>query len=167
MSCVAVRVTEKEIQFAADSIVVMGWTKVNTPKTQPKLDKVNGMIIGGCGDFSEIGLLLQFAETHKPDDNSLRAMRQFFSEFGDWKQKFGEKFLCENAYIIGYEGKCYSLVGTCLEEVKDYRAIGAGMDYALAALYLGKSAKQAVQVSCALSCYVAEPIIEYKMPRKK
>ena len=166
MSCVAVKVTNKEIQFAADSIVVMGNTKVNTPTTQPKLTKINNIIIGGCGSFSEIGLMFQFAETHRPDDNSIRAIRQFFVEFGEWKQKYGERFLCENSYIIGYEGKCYSYICNCLEEIKDYCTIGAGMDYALAALYLGKSARDAIKVSCALSCYVAEPIVEYKMSRE-
>lgn len=166
MSCVAVKVTNKEIQFAADSICVLGNTKINTPNSMQKIEKINGMIIGGCGNASEIGMLFQFAETHKPETNNLRGIRQFFAEFGEWKQKFGEKFLSDNHYLIGYEGKCYSFLCGCIEEVKDYSAIGAGMDYALSALYLGKSAKQAVQVSCALSCFVCEPIIEYKMTRK-
>ena len=47
-----------------------------------------------------------------------------------------------------------------IEEINDYAAIGAGRDYAYAALYLGHEPKEAVKVACDLSCYVSEPIIE-------
>ena len=165
MSCVAVRVSDKEVNFAADSICTRGDLIVSTPKSLPKLEKINDMIIGCCGYRAETGLMFQYAQNHKPLDNSLNSIRQFFIEFCEWKQKFGEKFITENEYIIGYQGKCYVNIYNDISEVKDYCAIGAGMHYAYAALYLGKTAKEAIKVSCALCCYVAEPIIEYRMGR--
>lgn len=51
-------------------------------------------------------------------------------------------------------------------ELFDYGAIGAGEDFATAALYLGHHPKEAVKVACDLSCYVCEPIIEYKMAKE-
>ena len=166
MSCIAVKVTEKEIQFAADSIVLRGSLKTNTPETSPKLEKINNMIIGASGYKSESGLMFQYAQNHRPADTSLNSIRQFFMEFGEWKQKFGEKFTLDNEYFLAYDGKCFYNICNDVEEIKDYCAIGAGMDYAYAALYLGKTAKQAVKVACALCSLVSEPIIEYKMTRK-
>ena len=88
MSCVAVKVTNKEIQFAADSIATIEYTKVNTPNNGfRKLEKINGIIIGSVGLASECGLMYQFMETHKPEANTISSIRQFFTEFGEWKQK--------------------------------------------------------------------------------
>lgn len=42
-------------------------------------------------------------------------------------------------------------------------AVGAGEDFANAALHLGHTPKEAVKVACDLCCYVCEPIIEYSM----
>lgn len=47
-------------------------------------------------------------------------------------------------------------------QIKDYVAIGAGDDFATAALYLGHTPREAVEVACNLSCYVAGPIVEYE-----
>ena len=112
------------------------------------------MIIGGSGYVSEIESLFVYAESHQPFDNSIRAIREFFYEFSTWKQSKGQKFDIDNDFIIAYKG-----------EIKEYAAIGAGYQYALAALYLGHSAKEAVKVSCDLDCFVAEPIVTICMDR--
>ena len=48
--------------------------------------------------------------------------------------------------------------GFFIKEVTDYTAIGAGMDYSLAALYLGNSVKESIKAACHLSIYCEEPI---------
>jgi hypothetical protein len=48
--------------------------------------------------------------------------------------------------------------GFWCKEVTDYTAIGAGMDFALAALYLGNSVKEAIKAACHLSVYCEEPV---------
>ena len=53
-----------------------------------------------------------------------------------------------------------------VHEISDYIAIGAGEQFANAALYLGHTPKEAVKVACDLSCYVSEPIIEYSMRKE-
>lgn len=55
------------------------------------------------------------------------------------------------------------LNGLFVNKVKNYDAIGAGMDFANAALYLGHNPKEAVEVACKLSCFVSEPIIEHEV----
>jgi len=52
-----------------------------------------------------------------------------------------------------------------INEIKDFAAIGAGEDFANAALYLGHSPEEAVKVACELCCFVSEPIVKYKMKR--
>ena len=53
-----------------------------------------------------------------------------------------------------------------VNEINEYAAIGAGEDFALAALYLGHSAKEAVKTACELSAFVAEPIVEFEMEKE-
>jgi ATP-dependent protease HslVU (ClpYQ) peptidase subunit len=48
--------------------------------------------------------------------------------------------------------------GFFIKEVTEYTSIGAGMDFALSALYLGKSVKDSIKAACHLSVYCEEPI---------
>lgn len=48
-----------------------------------------------------------------------------------------------------------------VDEILKYHAIGAGMDYALAALYLGATAVQSIETACELSIYCEYPIKSY------
>ena len=80
------------------------------------------------------------------------------SEFQDWmNNKIGETKL-ENQYIIVLEGKAFMMEGFFIKEVTDYTAIGAGMDFALSALFLGNSVQDAIKASCHLSLYCEEPV---------
>ena len=63
MSVVAVRVTNKKITIGADSILVSGWTQEKDKLA--KLNEVNGMVIGDCGDAQEGGLFLIYCKTRK------------------------------------------------------------------------------------------------------
>jgi ATP-dependent protease HslVU (ClpYQ) peptidase subunit len=48
--------------------------------------------------------------------------------------------------------------GFFVKEIVDYTAIGAGMDFALSALYLGNSVEESIKAACHLSVYCEEPI---------
>lgn len=160
MSVVCVKVSKGYIHFAADSIVVRGYTK---QKDFTKLEKINGMIIGGVGYAEETNLLFMFARTHKPIEPTEKGLSDFIFEFYKWKNDLQKNFDSNNNYLIGVGGHCFYIENMFVKEVLTYQAIGAGMDYSLAALYLGKTAKDAVKVACELCCYVAEPIICEKM----
>lgn len=162
MSVVAVRVNKDKIEFSADSITVFGGC-TKRDDFFAKLQEINQMIIGGVGASEEIGLLFTFAQTHSPLDNTEKAIRDFFFEFGKWKNDLHLGFVSENSYIVGCKGKAFYIQNLFVQEVKDYAAIGAGRDYALSALYLKHSAKEAVKVACELSCYVCEPIVSLSM----
>jgi ATP-dependent protease HslVU (ClpYQ) peptidase subunit len=156
MSVVAVKVKKNKIIIGADSILVSGWTQEKDKLA--KLNQVNGMVIGDVGDAQEGALFLIFCKTRKPREASVDALVEFMSEFQDWlNNKIGESKL-ENQYVIVLEGKAFVMEGFFIKEVTDYTAIGAGMDFALSALYLGNSVEESIKAACHLSVYCEEPV---------
>ena len=164
MSVVAVKVYKDNIQIAADSIVVYGDSK-KTDGNFSKLVKVNDIIIGFVGTAEEGSLMLHYADTHKPLSASEKDMLTFMIEFSKWKSDVGVGSDINNSYIVVYDGKAFYINGMLVYEVDNYEAIGAGMDFANAAMYLGHTPKEAVKVACELSCWVAEPIVEFEEKR--
>jgi ATP-dependent protease HslVU (ClpYQ) peptidase subunit len=160
MSVVAVKIYDKEIIMSADSIIIHGDDK--TPVGRGKIFEVNGMLIGSSGFASEAVHMALFAENHTPLAMDEREITRWMYEFVTWRSKeFGvdPKNEYQNCYLFAYKGKAFYCNFGYVGEVTDFYAIGAGEKYANAALYLGHSPAEAVKVACALSCYVAEPII--------
>ena len=156
MSVVAVKVTKNKITIGADSILVSGYTQEKDKLA--KLNKVNGMVIGDVGDAQEGALFLLFCKTRKPSEASVGGLVEFMSEFQDWLDKKTGEAKLSNEYILIIEKKAFMMEGFFIKEVTDYTSIGAGMDFALSALYLGKSVKDSIKAACHLSVYCEEPI---------
>jgi hypothetical protein len=156
MSVVAVKVTKNKIVIGADSILVSGWTQEKDKLA--KLNQVNGMVIGDCGDAQEGGLFLIYCKTRKPREASVEGMVEFMSEFQDWYRNKTDETKLINQYIIVFEGKAFVMEGFWCKEVTDYTSIGAGADFSLSALYLGNSVEEAIKAACHLSVYCEEPI---------
>lgn len=164
MSVVAVRVNKSNIEIASDSIIVRGDSK-KTDSTFHKLEKINDIIIGAVGDAQEASLFMLYCHTHNIAEPTKKDVLAFMCEFVSWRAGLTEDFLIHNDYIIVFGGKAFMVSDLFIEEITTYEAIGAGEDFARAALYLGHSARESVEVACHLSCYVSEPIIEYKVTR--
>lgn len=164
MSVVAVKVYDDKIVVAADSIVCRGWSKT-TNGDFSKIHRDNGMIIGAVGSAQEASIMWHYMSTHKPSAATEKSVLEFMVEFAKWKNDLGLNATISNSYILAFAGKAFLISSMFVNEVTQTEAIGAGMDYANAALYLGHSPKDAVKVACELCCYVAEPIVEYSMDR--
>ena len=108
-----------------------------------------------------------YAKNHRPASATERDILDFFMEFAEWKRNRTGNSSLENSYLLAFENKAFHIQHYLVLEVDKYSAIGAGADYALAALYLDKTAPEAVKVACDLSCYVAEPITTYIMEKEK
>lgn len=159
MSVVAVKVTGNGYTVAADSIGVLGYTQTKGENlNMVKLKEVNSIVIGGVGYAEETNLLCLFCETRKPETNSASSLLTFLSEFSDWKYKKTGKYYGGNSYIIGIEDKVYSVMSYEIDLITSYWAIGAGMDFALASLYLGHTPEEAVATAIELSVYCENPI---------
>lgn len=160
MSIVACRVYEDGYEISSDSIVVTGYTQTKGDEfKRSKLFEVNGIVIGGVGYAEGNSLMQLFLETHGIAREDERAVLEFISEFSIWKKEKTDSHEIENAYIIGMKKKAFYVNKWMVSEVNCYTAIGAGMDYALAALYLGKSSAEAVGVATELSIYCEKPVI--------
>ena len=177
MSVVTARVYEDKIVMAADSIIAYGWTKTSPvvendgKKTRnfSKLIEVNGMLIGGVGSAESIQLMQIFATTHKPKSSNEKDMLDFVVEFNKWKNDMPASSIdsADAEFLIAVDGELFCIGGLYIEHVMNYSAIGAGMDYALAALYLGHSPAEAAKTACELNCFVSEPVFELTQERKK
>lgn len=164
MSVIAGKVYNDKIVIAADSIIIKGWSK--RTNIFGKLANINDMIIGGTGTAEEISLFFRFAQTHKPENATEKDMLTFITEFVSWKKtNYNDSDFLHNMYLIAYKNHLFVIENMFINEVKDFMAIGAGEDFANAALYLGHSPEEAVKVACELSCLVSEPIIKYEMEK--
>lgn len=164
MSVIAVKKYEDKIVFGADSIEVRGTTQFKDK--QAKMAEVNGIVILSTGYSRDHALFRLFCETRKPEAMTEMGLIRFFDEFIKWAKKNHSDYKLETRYIIGNNQKAFSFYNFHVSEVTDYEAAGAGMDYALAALYLGQSVRQAIEAACELSVYCEEPINIIEKPLK-
>jgi ATP-dependent protease HslVU (ClpYQ) peptidase subunit len=72
-----------------------------------------------------------------------------------------------SAFLVAYKQKVFFIDNYFVQEINDYYAIGVGMDYALAALYLGASVKEAIEVACHLSIFCEKPVNVIEMKKQK
>lgn len=168
MSVVAVKKDLTKISISADSILMSSQTNLNSPgspnqKSFTKIFSINKMIIGVVGDAEDCGLMAIFAETHNPKVPDIDSVTKFIVEFRKFKQELGGNVNSCSDFILCYQGHVFDIQGLMAMEIKTYFAIGAGEEYAMAALYLGHSTEEAVEVTCDLCCYVDKPIITYTM----
>lgn len=159
MSVVACRITEGGYEIASDSITVRGYTQTRESNTaRSKLFEVNGLVVGSVGLAEEASLFRVFATTHRPAAASEESVLDFLVEFSDWKRKRTDVGDIENAYILGLQDSAFLIEAWLVDRITTYEAIGAGMDYALAALYLGFDAQKAVETAIELSIFCESPV---------
>jgi hypothetical protein len=123
-------------------------------------------VIGGSGCLDELSLLGLYAQAHKPRAAEEYALVEYLAEFRQWARMKAEGMeIGETDYLIGYDGTAWHVIGFAIMPVIDHHAIGAGEDFARAALHGGKSAKEAVAVACELSPWCERPINTIRMKR--
>ena len=162
MSVVAVRINKDTIEVSADSILVQGWTKL---EKSTKLIHINDMHIGFSGTSEEGGLFKLYCATRKPEQASEGSIVNFFSEFSDWKNNKTGVSSLNNQYILIFNKKVFDIYHFDVREIVNYTAIGAGMEFALAALHLGHTSEDAVKVACDLSVYCSTPVHTYTIEK--
>ena len=170
MSVVACKVTKDGFEIASDSITMRGYTQSRGQNVKhSKLFELNNMMIGGVGLAEETSLLYLFAATRHPGSATQQGILEFMSDFSDWKNKKINKSSLDNRYLIGFDGSVFLCDGWFVSEVVTYHAIGAGSDFALAALHLGHSAEKAVETAIELSIACEGPVnvLTHSVEKKK
>lgn len=120
--------------LAADKRACYG----GTPRTVTKVHNINGLLVGGSGETSFIGNMLEWIRNGR-DPATFPASQR---DKDDWQPML----------VIELDGtpSVYERTPHPVRFEDRYCAIGSGRDFAMAALYLGKSAREAVEVACAL-----------------
>jgi ATP-dependent protease HslVU (ClpYQ) peptidase subunit len=161
MSVVAVRIIPNGFEMCSDSIIGMGSTQLRGENEKfSKLFEVKNIVVGCAGYADEASLLQLFLDTHNFADSNEKSILEFLNEFSDWKKNKTDDGKLRNSYLLGFDGKVFHIQGWLINQVLTYSAIGAGMDYALSALYLGHSAEKAVETAIELSIYCETPILK-------
>lgn len=159
MSVVAVRVKDNgDFDISSDSQWTRGMNK-GTCEKRPKLWETNDMVIGAVGTASEINIMRLYSEITKPADTTERAVLDWIIGFNAFHKTKTDAAPENTEFILCFNKMVFAIAGLYFKPVLDYAAIGSGEDFALAALYLGKSTKEAVEVACNLTIYCCEPVI--------
>lgn len=167
MSVIATRVYGDRIEIASDSQITFGFT-MQTDETVKLFTTDSGIIVGGVGTMQELALLKIFMKTHKPAMPSEDALTDFIHEFRQWLIESAEIIpeMDDNEYHMIFDGKAFAIHRYNIREIIQFDSIGAGADYALAALYLGKSPAEAVNVACELNIFCSLPVVTQTLVRR-
>ncbi len=109
-------------------------------RTVTKIWKIDGLLVGGCGDFvtcCEMREWIKRGRNHKD-----------FPEMQRDKEDWAKIIVIDQGAIQVYERSPYPVI---FED--RHFAVGTGRDFALSAMYLGKSAKVAVEIANHFECY--------------
>ena len=155
MSIIAIRRTDTGFEIASDSIGVWGNTQV---KDAEKLWQISGdLILGSVGQSSLGTLMKDFISDGRASRKYGKRMAGFALQFHLFARKYDLKSE-DNSFIIVYKSEAWMLNGLHVARINKYEAVGAGRDYALAALHLGFSALEACEVACDLCTQCERPI---------
>ncbi len=122
------------LTLAADKRACMG-SMINTVT---KIHRVGDVLVGGSGDLDFVLQVVQWVrDGRKPE--SFPAQQR---DKDDW----------QNIILIEANGKpsIYNRTPHAIQYEQRCVAIGSGREYAMAAMHLGKSAREAVEVAIAL-----------------
>jgi len=157
MSVVACRVYKDRIEISADSIIMRGDTQEK--RKDAKIYQCNDITFGAAGVCKDSVIFNMYCKTRKPEDSTEEAILTFYHEFTNWKKdKTDGDSSIDSVFILIFKNKAFVIEDYYIKEIDDYCAIGAGMDYALSALYLGYNTIKACEVACELSTMCEAPI---------
>ena len=72
------------------------------------------------------------------------------------------------AMLIGPNKQCYRLEDklVAFQVESSFHAVGSGRDFAIAAMHLGKTAREAVELACLYDIYTGGPITEITLDER-
>jgi ATP-dependent protease HslVU (ClpYQ) peptidase subunit len=161
MTVIACKKFNGSIVIAADSQTSLGYNHIipNETKKTAKIVVTNGFCFGSSGEAFETVFLEIFSRNRRPESASVIGVIDFLMDFEAWGKGKCNDFKSSNHYIFIIDGKIFQTWGGIVtEERESYTAIGSGENYAMTALYLGKTPEEAVQVAIDLTPWCCGPI---------
>ncbi|MGA4538665.1 hypothetical protein ACPA54_01555 [Uniformispora flossi] len=162
MTVIAGKIVDDRIVIAADSQVT--WGQAKTEGT--KLYKIGeALVFGGSGHLRDVNLMRLFLDTHTPASSDERDVLEFYAEYVEWAKRKMSGFEAHSSFLFAFDGRLFEIDSDFDVTYADFTAIGSGWEYARAALHLGHSPSEAVQVACDLTIFCAPPVTEFSIAR--
>lgn len=120
--------------LAADKRACVG----NMQCTVTKIERINGLLVGGSGDSAFINAMRDWVKRGR----DAQTFPQHQRDKDDWQA----------VLVIEADGTAslYERTPFPIRYEQPFIAIGSGREFARAAMHLGKTAREAVEVACAL-----------------
>lgn len=147
MTVIAAKIEKDKIVMSCDSLVTRGWHSKSTGYDD-KIIVGPDFLIGIAGLARTSALMQVFSKNHPLASGSLERMVEWCYEFTEYCNKHVKKWdQNANNCILAHEKRLVILENWTPLEVTDYCAIGSGYQHAEAAMYLGCSTREAVDVA--------------------
>ena len=153
--------TKDKIILAADTGLFMGNSKLHfsNHKMQKKILTVNDITFSSCGYYAEQINFVIFCLTRKPESANILGIQRFFIDFGKWlkEQSLSEKGDLRNHYFFVFDKKLFHSQDGGIQEIleDDYATDGAGYKESYMAMYLGKSPKEAIDLTVQMNVWTS------------
>jgi len=153
--------TKDKIILGADTGVFMGNHKFHCSahRIQQKIEQVNDIVFSSAGFYSEQINFALFCQTRKPERNDQLGMQRFFVDFGKWlkEQNIEPNGKVDNHYFLVFEKKLFHYQSGAVQEIleNDFATDGAGFKEAYMAMHLGKSVKEAIDVTVQMNVWTS------------
>lgn len=154
--------TKNKIILGADSGCFYGDSgfkfHLNNHKGFLKIMSINDITFSACGSVSEIISFSLFCQTRKPERSDQLGLQRFFIDFGKWlkEQNIEKDGTIYNHYFLVFEKKLFHYNGAVREILEnDFATSGAGYKEAYMAMYLGKSVKEAIDLTVQMNIWTS------------
>ena len=166
--------SDSAVTYAEESIIIRPWTKI---------DRVNGLIFGCCGNPDHGSLFRSFLQMEDcfPKESTKDEMFELAANFQAYLNEFGTGSQAkagdiQSQFHVVFQDKAWSLENFYVHEITSYDSIGCGADYARTALYLVdqkrftdpyNGAVSALDAACALNAFCEYPLTLYHVQNDK
>lgn len=154
--------TKDKIILGADTGIFYGdYHKVHLTdhKGRLKIMSVNDIIYSGTGSVAEIINFGLFCQTRKPERSDQLGIQRFFIDFGRWlkEQNIELNGKVNNNYFLVFEKKLFHYSENAVREIleDDFATDGAGLKEAFMAMYLGKTVKEAIDLTVKMNIWTS------------
>ncbi len=153
--------TKDKIILGADAGIFMGNHKFHCSnhRIQQKIASVNDIVFSSAGSYSEQINFALFCQTRKPERNDQLGIQRFFIDFGKWlkEQNIEVDGKVDNHYFLVFEKKLFHYRNNAVQEIleDDFATDGAGFREAYMAMHLGKSVKEAIDLTVQMNVWTS------------
>ena len=162
MTVIIAQNLKDKIVLSADSSVFQGHNKYhsNNHINWRKIRQVNGITFSSCGLLKDIINFELYCSTRKPESNTALSMQRFFVDFKKWLNE--NKLITDNDslnsnFFVVYDGMLFHYMeGAIYEIIKgEFQTDGAGKCESYMAMYLGKTPKEAVELTIKMNVWTS------------